>query len=191
MLENREFSPLGSRKIVRTNARFIAATNQKLELMVKAQKLRGDLLFRLNVARIYLLPLTERKEDIPDLLQFFLNQYNDGNGLCIKGFTPDLMKCLVQYKWPGNVRELRNLVEAIFIDPPCGLISFQNLPDSFVGIFGRDIHSASDERERIISALHETGWNRTKAAGLLKVSRMTLYRKMSKLNIKYVHRSAA
>ena len=114
LLENREIYPLGGRKMIRTDARFIAATNQDLETLVMAGKFRQDLFFRFNVARIHLPSVAERKEDIPDLLQFFLNQYGEGTGHCVDGFTPELMKCLLHYDWPGNVREIRNLVEAIF-----------------------------------------------------------------------------
>ena len=122
LLENREIYPLGGRKMVRTDARFIAATNQDLETLVMSGKFREDLFFRFNVARIHLPTVAERKEDIPDLLRFFLNQYRETSGHCGEGFTPELMKCLLHYNWPGNVREIRNLIEAIFIDPPSGLV---------------------------------------------------------------------
>ncbi len=112
VLENREIDldteylcvPLGSRKMIRIDVRFIAATNQDLEPLVVAQKFRRDLLFRLNVARIHLPPLAERKEDIPDLLQFFLNQYNEARAHCVEGFTRELMTSLLQYAWPGVTR---------------------------------------------------------------------------------------
>ena len=191
VLENREIYPLGGCKMIRTDARFIAATNQDLERLVVAGKFRQDLFFRLNVARIHLPPLTERKEDIADLLLFFLNQYRETTGHCVEGFTPELMKCFLYYDWPGNVREIRNLVEAIFIDPPRGLVSFENLPDTFARIFQKNPDDTSNERDRIFSALCKANWNKTKAADLLKMSRMTLYRKMSKLNVKYKDRSAA
>jgi len=183
LLENRELFPLGGAKPVRIEARFIAATNQDLEPLVKAHKFRADLFFRMNVARIHLPPLAERKEDIPHLLRYFLNEYNLVNGYKVEGFTPELMICLLQYDWPGNVRELRNLVEALFVDPPSGPVSLQSLPDSFRGIFYRYIDHGAGERERIITALHETNWNKTRAARLLRVSRMTLYRKMAKFDI--------
>ncbi len=183
LLENRELFPLGGAKPVRIEARFIAATNQELEPLVKAHKFRADLFFRMNVARIHLPPLAERKEDIPHLLRYFLNEYNLVNGYKVEGFTPEVMICLLQYDWPGNVRELRNLVETLFVDPPSGPVSLQSLPDSFRRIFNRYIDHGAGERERIITALHETNWNKTRAARLLRVSRMTLYRKMAKFDI--------
>ena len=154
LLENGELSPLGGGKPVRIDSRFIAATNQDLEPLVKAHKFRADLFFRLNVARIHLQPLAERKEDIPDLVRFFLHEHNLANERRIEGFTPELMSCLLQYDWPGNVRELRNLVEVLFVDPPPGLVSLPNLPDSFRRIFCRYIDRATAERDRIIAALY-------------------------------------
>ena len=183
LLENRELFPVGSGKAFRIDARFIAATNQDLEPLVTAHKFRADLFFRLNVARISLSPLAERKEDIPHLLDFFLNEHNLVNGCHVEGFSPELMHCFLRYDWPGNVRELRNLVEALFIDPPSGVVSLQNLPSSFRRIFCRFIDHAAVERERIIAALHETNWNKARAAELLQVSRMTLYRKIGKFGI--------
>src|SRR5437867_110635 len=190
LLENRELFPLGGGKPVRIEARFIAATNQDLEPLVKAHKFRADLFFRLNVARIHLPPLAERKEDIPQLVRFFLHEHNLANGRRIEGFTPELMSCLLQYDWPGNVRELRNLVEVLFVDPPPGLVSLQNLPDSFRRIFCHYIDYAAVERDRIIAALHQTNWNKARTADLLKVSRMTLYRKMAKFGINCSGRAA-
>lgn len=181
ILENREIFLLGGGKMIRTDARFIATTNQDLEMLIAKKKFRRDLFFRIDVVRIHLPPLADRKEDIPDLLQFFLNQYNEKKGHYVKGFTAELTKCLLEHEWPGNVRELRNLIEAIFIDP--GFVSFENLPCYFQNIFSAYVDKTSNEREYILSALCEANWNKMKAAGLLKVSRMTLYRKMAKLNI--------
>ena len=153
-------------------------------------KFRADLFFRLNVARIHLQPLAERKEDIPDLVRFFLHEHNLANERRIEGFTPELMSCLLQYDWPGNVRELRNLVEVLFVDPPPGLVSLLNLPDSFRRIFCRYIDRATAERDRIIAALYEANWNKARTAELLQVSRMTLYRKMAKFGISCSGRAA-
>jgi len=190
VLENRELFPLASGKAVRIDARFIAATNQDLEPLLTARKFRADLFFRLNVARIHLPPLAERKEDIPDLIGLFLYEQNRANACRIEGFTPQLMNCLLQYDWPGNVRELRNLVEAVFIDPPSGLVTLQNLPDSFRRIFSQYIDHSADERGRVIAALHETNWNKARAADLLEVSRLTLYREMAKFGITCSGRAA-
>ena len=192
LLENRELSPLGGGKPVRIDARFIAATNQDLEPLVKAHKFRADLFFRLNVARIHLPPLGERKEDIPHLVRFFLHEHNLANGRRIEGFTSELMSCLLQYDWPGNVRELRNLIEVLFVDPPPGLVSLQSLPDSFRRIFCRyiDLDQAAAERDRIIAALYEANWNKARAAALLQVSRMTLYRKLARFDISCSGRAA-
>lgn len=183
LLENRELLPLGSGKAFRIDARFIAATNQDLEPLVTAHKFRADLFFRLNVARISLSPLAERKEDIPHLLEFFLNEQKVVNGCHVEGFSAELMNCFLQYDWPGNVRELRNLVEALFIDPPSGVVSLQSLPDSFRRIFCRYIDHDVVEHEQIIAVLYAANWNKARAAELLNISRMTLYRKMAKFGI--------
>lgn len=182
-IENHEVFPLGGRQMAPINARFIAAVNQDLEPLIAAQQFRRDLYYRLNVARITLPPLKERKEDIPELLSYYVHQFNDRFGESVGTPSRELMECLMRYDWPGNIRELRNLVEAIFIDPPHGSIALADLPESFRRIFAPYVSEAVPEKDRLLSTLYDTNWNKSKAAAELRWSRMTLYRKLAKYKL--------
>ena len=175
--------PLGASRAHLIDVRFIAATNQDLEPLVMQNRFRKDLYYRFNVARIPLVPLRERKEDIPDLFAHFLAQYNTHYRFQVPGPDAELTQRLLQYDWPGNVRELRNLVEAVFIDPPSNPIAFSDLPESFQQIFSGYESTVSGERERLIAVLAATHWNKSQAAAELHWSRMTLYRKLAKYQL--------
>jgi transcriptional regulator of acetoin/glycerol metabolism len=110
-------------------------------------------------------------------------EFNRRRGLRVSGASPDLQRVLLNYEWPGNVRELRNLVEAIFIDPPPAEIGLDDLPEAFRRIFSGYVRAASTERERLLLALRSSNWNKSRVAADLKWSRMTLYRKLSKYGI--------
>jgi DNA-binding NtrC family response regulator len=144
---------------------------------------RQDLYFRLNVARINLPPLRERKEDIPLLLDHFAQKFSGEFGCEIKGFTEEAMELLKSNDWPGNIRELMNLVERIFIDPPAEKINVSDLPEPMQSRPSRR-DEVPEERELLLYTLSETNWNKSKAAERLHWSRMTLYRKMAKYHIK-------
>jgi len=182
-IESREVFPLGGRRVVTINARFIAAVNRDLEPLIAEQKFRSDLFYRLNVARIFLPPLKERKEDIPQLLFYFLDQFNEKLSERVGRPSQELLQLLMSYEWPGNIRELRNLVEALFIDPPRGPIAFEDLPESFRQILAGYVVETVPEKDRLVSTLSETNWNKSKAAAQLNWSRMTLYRKLAKYKI--------
>jgi transcriptional regulator with PAS, ATPase and Fis domain len=183
VIESREVFPLGASRAHLIDVRFIAATNQDLEPLVMQNRFRKDLFYRFNVARIPLVPLRERKEDIPDLFAHFLAQYNTHYRFQVSGPDTELTQRLLQYDWPGNVRELRNLVEAVFIDPPSKPIAFADLPESFQQIFSGYERTVSDERERLIAVLAATHWNKSQAAAEMHWSRMTLYRKLVKYQL--------
>lgn len=185
VLESREVFPLGAVRTVAVDVRVIAATNQSLEPMVQKQRFRMDLYYRLNVARLKLLPLRERREDIPELFGHFLRQFNDQYRLSVPSPAPDLLRCFLKHDWPGNVRELRNLVEAIFIDPPSCPPTLHDLPEAFQQIFSTYVDVATSERERLITVLTATNWNKSQAAAQLNWSRMTLYRKLSKYQLSH------
>lgn len=182
-IESREVFPLGGRRVVTINARFIAAVNRDLEPLIAEQKFRSDLFYRLNVARIFLPPLKDRKEDIPQLLFYFLDQFNQKLSERVGRPSQELLQLLMSYEWPGNIRELRNLVEALFIDPPRGPIAFEDLPESFRQILAGYVVETVPEKDRLVSTLSETNWNKSKAAAQLNWSRMTLYRKLAKYKI--------
>src|SRR5207237_5363606 len=106
MSEERAFERVGGNQTLRADVRLIAATNKNLEQMVKAGKFRDDLYFRLNVVRIVMPPLRERKDDIPLLVRVFLRQFSKANNKDVEDLSPEAMNALLTYNWPGNVREL-------------------------------------------------------------------------------------
>ena len=182
-IENREFFHLGGRKPVSFNARIIAATNKEPEQLIEDRKLRDDLYYRLNVARIHLPPLRERKEDIPSLVSHAAARLNHRFGRNIMGLTDDAMASLLRYDWPGNIRELFNLLEAVYINLPSRQMDFICLPQPIQKRIKSTQGCPTNERKQIVSTLLETNWNKSTAAQRLKWSRMTLYRKMEKYNI--------
>jgi transcriptional regulator with PAS, ATPase and Fis domain len=185
VIENSEIFPLAGTRTIPVDVRIIAATNQDLDRLLDANRFRRDLYYRLNVVRLQLPPLRERPEDIPALFELFLAEFNRRYRLAVPGASADLRDCLIKYQWPGNIREMRNLVEAIFIDPPNGPIELGDLPQSFQKIFAGFVLASTpaDEREKLLSILHSTNWNKSRAAAQLKWSRMTLYRKLSKYDL--------
>ena len=165
------------------NIRVITATNQELEGLVSQGTFRKDLYYRINVARVHIPSLRDRKEDISCLLDHYIRELNAQFGRNVEGFTDEALEFLLRHDWPGNVRELKNLLEAVFIDLSAQKIALTDLPK----VFRSRVEAVKDlprsERDRILSALFTTNWNKSKAAQKLRWSRMTLYRKLEKLNI--------
>ena len=187
VLESREIFPLGARRLTSIDVRFVAATNQDLEPMIQRHAFRQDLFFRLNVARIYLPALRERREDILEIFNYYLDHFNARDRRRVQPPMPELAEQLTAYDWPGNVRELRNCVEGVFIDPPNGPIALEHLPESFRRIFqGHQVDNLS-ERDAMLAALARTKWNKKMAARELHWSRMTLYRKLEKYKLSGSH----
>jgi DNA-binding NtrC family response regulator len=182
-IENREFYHLGGKRPITFDARIVAATNKEPEKLIEEKKLRDDLYYRLNVARIHLPPLRERKGDIPSLISHATQRLNHRFDRNIIGLTDSAMECLLHYDWPGNIRELFNLLEAIYINLPSRHRDFIDLPNPIKKQIKIPEFYATDERKRIVSTLLETNWNKSTAAQKLNWSRMTLYRKISKYNI--------
>jgi two-component system response regulator HydG len=183
VLDGHEVTPLGSRQPIPVDVRVIAATNQPLENMVAAGHFRPDLYYRLSVARLALQPLRERKEDIPLLIESTIRELNARDNSEVSLPDTELLHCLLAHDWPGNVRELRNLIEAIFIDPPAGRIGLADLPPVFRNMFSAYRPTAYTERDRLVNALQDTHWNKAEAAKQLNWSRMTLYRKLAKYHL--------
>jgi DNA-binding NtrC family response regulator len=183
VIESKEVYPLGGRRSIPINIRIMAATNRDLDHEMASAGFRQDLYFRLNVARIKLPPLRERKEDIPLLIDHFVQKFAAEFGRQIEGFTEEALELLKTSDWPGNIRELMNLIERIFIDPPAGKISVGDLPDSMQSPNSCRSDAIPQERELLLSALSQTNWNKSQAAERLHWSRMTLYRKMAKHHI--------
>jgi DNA-binding NtrC family response regulator len=182
-IETREVTRLGGRSRVPINVRIIAATNQDLEQLTAAGQFRKDLYYRLNVVRIHLPPLRERKSDLEPLLDHYIRHFNARFNREVEGFTPDAMEHLRRHDWPGNIRELRNLVEAVFVNLNGRRITYVDLPETFRQGLERTRSLPTDERERLLSALFATRWNKSKAAQDLHWSRMTLYRKLAKYHV--------
>jgi DNA-binding NtrC family response regulator len=184
VIESREVYPLGGRRSIPVNIRIMAATNRDLDHEMATNSFRQDLYFRLNVARIKLPPLRERKEDIPLLVDYFAQKFAGEFGRQIEGFTEEALESLKTSDWPGNIRELMNLIERIFIDPPMGKIDVTDLPEPMRSLRPSPRQNTiPEERELLLSALSQTNWNKSQAAERLHWSRMTLYRKMAKHHI--------
>jgi DNA-binding NtrC family response regulator len=158
------------------DVRVIAATNRDLE---KDPNFRKDLYFRLNVARVHLPPLRERRDDILPLAESFRTGFDRKFG-CATTFTSAARHMLLAHQWPGNIRELRNIIEAAFIDPGPDANGALELPAPFRKAL-KD--SSGGELERILATLSQTHWNKTRAASELHWSRMTLYRKLARYKL--------
>ncbi len=182
-LESKEVYRLGGQSSIPVNIRIVAATNQDLKKLTEEGKFRKDVFFRLNVARIVLPPLRNRKEDIPQLLDHYIRHFNRSFDQQVEGFEEETLQHLVRYDWPGNVRELRNLLEAIFVTHPALRISFMDLPDNIRDWFRNVQDRPPNEQDRLLSALLSTNWNKSRAAQRLHWSRMTLYRKLAKYHL--------
>ncbi|HEY3198607.1 MAG TPA: sigma-54 dependent transcriptional regulator [Nitrospirales bacterium] len=180
-IESKEIQRLGGTGSISLDMRIIAATNQCLDSLTSVGKFRRDLFFRLNVARIHLRPLRERREDIPLLLDYHVSQLNGRFGNHIEGFTDETLRALVNYDWPGNVRELKTLLEAIFINGPSRRISLADLPEHCRDLFQQETGPA--ERDHVLSVMCAMNWNKTQAAKKLQWSRMTLYRKIARYQL--------
>jgi DNA-binding NtrC family response regulator len=182
VIDGKQIQRLGGAGIS-VNVRIIAATNQELEALVRAERFRKDLYFRLNVARVHLPPLRERKEDIPSIVDHYVRHFNNHFGRNVQGLTESAWRCLFAHDWPGNVRELKNLLEGIFIHTSSVEITPDELPVSLYNLSEAPDRIPGDERARLLSALVSTNWNKSKAADKLRWSRMTLYRKMAKHHV--------
>jgi transcriptional regulator with PAS, ATPase and Fis domain len=129
VIETKEVYPLGGRRSVPLDIRIIAATNRDLDQRMANNEFRQDLYFRLNVARVHLPPLRERKDDIQLLIDHYVEKFAAQFERGIEGFSDEAMELLLRHDWPGNIRELMNLTERIFIDPPQEEITIADLPE--------------------------------------------------------------
>ena len=190
VIETKEVYPLGARRGVPLDIRIIAATNRDLDRQMASNEFRQDLYFRLNVARVDLPSLRERKDDIPLLIDHCMQKFSARFGRGIEGFSKEAMELLLRYDWPGNVRELMNLVERIFIDPPGEKIGVADLPESMQYPLPARQETVPAERELLLYTLSQTHWNKSQAATRLNWSRMALYRKIAKYHIVASHPEA-
>jgi len=183
VIEKKEVCRVGSNRGVQLDIRFVAATNQDLEAMANRGTFRKDLFFRLDVARIHLPPLRERREDIPFLLRHYCSTLSNRAGGFTPEFSEDCLRSLQAYGWPGNVRELKNMVESIFLRDLPPKIGVENLPHHLRELIENKADLSQQERDALVAALFSAKWNKSEAAKSLHWSRMTLYRKIAKYQI--------
>ncbi len=219
VLQSGEFAPLGSEKEFKTDTWLIAATNHDLEDEIKKQKFREDLYYRLNIIKIYVPPLRERIEDIPHLINYYIQLYTSQfNNRSILQPSSHVLQKLSEYYWPGNIRELQNVLKRVLVlgnwddiidgfDYGCGSPNAfhqksetvqPSIPSSHNSLFKNghapDLESFSlkeikkeamdkVEKEAISYILEKTGWNRSRASKILKISYKTLLYKISELGI--------
>ena len=182
-IESKEINRLGGNTRIPLDFRSIAATNKDPEDLISEGKFREDLYYRLNVARMHLPPLRERREDIPELIDYGIKKLNRKFKRKVQCLKEEVMNLLLRYDWPGNVRELMNVLEGTYINLPQKRIDDADLPEHFKNRLTESQNLPADERRRILEALFETDWNKSTAAAKLHWSRMTLYRKIEKYNI--------
>jgi len=188
VLEEKVYEPLGSIEPARTNARVVAATHQELDRLVEENRFREDLFFRINVMRLTLPTLAERKEDIPLLVNHFIQRFNREKGKNILGLTQEAMAAVMLYDWPGNIRELENAVEHAFILSKEELIRLQHLPDKILSeinaVFATNGTTLKDiEKNAIFNALQKNNWKRAVTAKELGIDKNTLRRKIIRYGI--------
>jgi len=188
VLEQKVYEPLGSTKTVTTNARVITATHRNLEEMVQKGTFREDLLYRVNVIKLSLPPLSERKEDIPLLVDHFVERFNHLTGKEILGPTHESMAALMLHHWPGNVRELENAIEHAFVLCQDELIHLSDLPAHLVPenhamVVPGGLTLKEVERRAIQEALQRNDWKRVVTARELGIDKNTLRRKIKRLGI--------
>jgi transcriptional regulator with GAF, ATPase, and Fis domain len=191
VLQEKEIEPIGSRSSIKINVRIIAATNRNLEKEVAEGRFRLDLYYRLNVFPIELPPLRERIDDLPALIQHFINIYNRKAGKKIVGMSDKVLKKLSDYTWPGNIRELENLIERNVLLAKSTIIEDVSLPTQITSNSSNDrstqlktIHE--NERDHIIAVLKKCSgriWGVGGAAEVLNLPPTTLASKIKKLKI--------
>ncbi len=185
VLESKEFTRLGGSTPIHVDFRVVAATNQNLEQMVADGSFREDLYYRINVVSIYIPPLRERREDIPQLAEHYLRRYALQMNRPFEEISPRAMELLVRYPWPGNVRELANAVERALVvgEPP--VLRVDDLP---VALAEEDAGPSGDtleelERVHVAKILERQDWNITRSAAALGIDRATLYNKIKKYGL--------
>jgi two-component system, NtrC family, nitrogen regulation response regulator NtrX len=190
VIETQEFHRVGGNRNIKVDVRIISATNKDLAEEVKKGNFREDLLYRLNVIPIHVPPLRERKDDIRELVEYFLEYFSIEYGQKPKRITDDAVKLLEAYDWPGNIRELRNVIERFVIMTPAPLITPKNIvigesarPDFFAFNTLKDARE-SFEKDFITKKLEENNWNVSKTAEILDIERSNLHRKIKAYDIK-------
>lgn len=189
-LQEREFLRVGGQDLVRVDVRVVSATNREIRHEVDQGRFREDLFYRLNVVNIHIPPLRERREDIPLLAGHFLREFCMENNKVLMGFEPEAMEVFMRHRWPGNVRQLENAIEHAVVIARGERVTGEDLPRDLSrgGQNGEgdleNLKSLDDlEEEHIVRVLQATAGNRTRAAQVLGIQRMTLYNKIKAYGI--------
>lgn len=211
-LQEKKFTPVGSNREVKTNARIIAATNRNLEKMMEDQTFREDLFYRLNVMPIFLPPLRERPDDIPQLANSFLQKFSVSHNKHIQKISADCLELMKRYRWPGNIRELENIVERAFIVESSNEMTVESLPEQIknslisyispnqttqiqkkettsqttniaVNALDFELFKEQAEKDFIIQALKANKGKINQTVAQANIPKNTLLRKMRKYNI--------
>jgi two-component system response regulator AtoC len=196
-IEAKSFRRVGGTREITVDVRIVAATNRDLKAAVAAERFRNDLFYRLQVIPIYLPPLRDRGDDIPKLVEFFIERFNEEFKKNVSGVSPEAMEALKHHSWPGNVRELKNIIERVLILETSDRIELSDLPPEIIkkeeaktgGVFldtfpAGGLSLEDVERQLIEKALAAANGNQTKAAELLGVSRDTLRYRIQKFELK-------
>jgi DNA-binding NtrC family response regulator len=189
VLDVHEFRRLGGSELIRADVRVVAATNRDLRKLVETGGFREDLYYRLNVVRITLPPLRERKEDIPVLAEHFLTQFAAEMGKPLEGVSTEALEVLMAYGWPGNVRELRNALERGAVVARGSLLTPLDLDLTLPAAGAGERGAAGDslrgmEKRHIQATLHQYQWNISRTARALGIDRVTLYNKIKRYQIR-------
>lgn len=205
VLQEQEFSRVGGVNTICVDVRIIAATNKDIESEVSHGRFREDLFYRLNVVPITLPPLRERKQEIEPLVRYFMGRFNQRLGKNVSHIEPSCLSALKHYHWPGNIRQLENVIERMVLMSESEVLRLEDLSSEVVGAYARGevalgqpglpedlskfkeivrARTQSLERELIERALDETGWNVTRAAEKLGLSRKGLQLKLKELSIR-------
>lgn len=193
-IQEKSFEKVGSVETIPFNARIICTTNRDIHQLIQEKKFREDLYYRINVIEIHIPPLRERKEDIIDLCNYFIDSINRENGLSIVGMEPAVMKLFQNYSWPGNIRELYHLLERSCFMRGAGLltpdqfplqtnITEETSPSSDTGVIPLHEAYAQVDRDQIHRALELAKGNKSTAAKLLQIDRSVLYSKIKKYHL--------
>ncbi|NSW87211.1 MAG: sigma 54-interacting transcriptional regulator [Syntrophobacteraceae bacterium] len=184
VIEERCYEPLGSSKSVKADVRIIAASNKNLAHLVEEDLFRKDLYYRINVVKIEIPPLSQRKEDIPLLAEHFINRLNKLRDRSVMGLSHEALSVLMSHDWPGNIRELENAIEYAFIMCRQGLIRPEHLPEHLYrqgdGVPLPGVTLEEIERRAVWEALERNSWRRMATARELGIDKNTLRRKIKR-----------
>jgi len=182
VLQEKVFTRLGGNELHRSDVRVIAATNRRLEEMVKRNEFRQDLYYRLNVIPLSIPPLREHKEDIPELVEYFVGDICEREGLRVPEMDPSFLSFLMEHEWPGNIRELENIIERILIINRPERLDERHLKRE-PEFSGSRRKSPKDERTEIVDTLRRNEGNKSETCKALGISRRTLYYKIDRFGI--------